>query len=621
MIIINDKKVVINNSLELKSILENDNSYNYIYFGNDITLDSGIIINKNKEKITIDGTYNDITYTLNGIDSKDPNDTINANMNNKSIIVKNLKVIQPNNYGIIYTPLHSDYKNVYVTYENINFSGSQMSYNPYGTTKIIDCIITIDSDGEEVCESDNVIVKGDTTIISDSANYPIFGFRNNASVTLTFLPNSYCNITSSKKEFINGTYKINFTIMHDAVINLTTFNGFSGSTVHGCRNVLIDERATFNFIETNHKRIPMWMIYNSLTINEGANLLVINTYDSTPTDNYNIHFRGGSPSITLNNPNSIVLYSKNADVLYSDNKLNYSFKASRINMWDNSVDVKTAGSISDIPTYSWYKNEDLLNITGTLTKNVTTITENNLTNEEINLLPNLSNFSFLNKKEFSIGSSYINIDPINKDSTSIKGYTEPLSDVLIKYNDINEIIEADLNGLFSYDITSSINDNTTIEITTNKKNSFIYKTRSITVPFNGEISIVNAPNNIEFSNNSINNNSLIFCKKNEIKIKVIDSRTEDKPWYLYLHLKDEFSSKTHTLPNALIFKKFNNENVTLNTSPSLIYTGVGNNKTTLVNDITWSLDKGLLLDLTNKALNMNEEYNCKVIWSIKEDNS
>lgn len=51
--IIDNKKVVITTSNELKEVLENDNGYEYIYLENDITLINGININKNKEKVTI----------------------------------------------------------------------------------------------------------------------------------------------------------------------------------------------------------------------------------------------------------------------------------------------------------------------------------------------------------------------------------------------------------------------------------------------------------------------------------------------------------------------------------------------------------------------------------------
>ena len=54
MKIIDNKTVVVTNSEELKTALSGDNEYVYIYFGNDITLESGFVINSNKEKVIID---------------------------------------------------------------------------------------------------------------------------------------------------------------------------------------------------------------------------------------------------------------------------------------------------------------------------------------------------------------------------------------------------------------------------------------------------------------------------------------------------------------------------------------------------------------------------------------
>lgn len=46
-----------------------------------------------------------------------------------------------------------------------------------------------------------------------------------------------------------GTNKLNFTILHDTKVHLTTENGFSSESNYGANNVLIDERASSIFIE------------------------------------------------------------------------------------------------------------------------------------------------------------------------------------------------------------------------------------------------------------------------------------------------------------------------------------------------------------------------------------
>ena len=48
-----------------------------------------------------------------------------------------------------------------------------------------------------------------------------------------------------------------FIYFHDAEVSLIIANGFSSTTITGATNVLIDDRATFNFIENKHQKIPM----------------------------------------------------------------------------------------------------------------------------------------------------------------------------------------------------------------------------------------------------------------------------------------------------------------------------------------------------------------------------
>ena len=78
MTIINENTVVVFSSSELKEALENDNKYTYIYFGTDITLESGIKISSTKSSITLDGTYDNITHKFEDKKTLNASDTITA---------------------------------------------------------------------------------------------------------------------------------------------------------------------------------------------------------------------------------------------------------------------------------------------------------------------------------------------------------------------------------------------------------------------------------------------------------------------------------------------------------------------------------------------------------------
>ena len=623
MKIINNKIVQVYTSEELSSVLESENEYEYIYLGNDITLEKGITINNNKEKVTIDGTYTNIKFKLTGMNSNASTDTIIASPNNKEIKIKNMDIEYTNNYGVVYAPAESLYKDVAVTYENINFLGTQLSFNPFGTTQIIGSIINIEDTNSitagEVCESSRVIIGGNTTISSKATTCPLFIFRNDPpNISMIFLCKSNINIYTDTKELMNGTNKLNFTILHDTEVNIITGNGFSVYSTTGANNVLIDERASLKIIEKSHQRVPMWNIFGTLTMKEGSTLQLINSYKDTPIDNYNIYFKGNNPQINLDNPKEILIYTKNANVIYTNNPITYKIKCCRINFWIDSQELTSAGGISNLPDYYWYKNDDLLELTGTITQTETSITTHNLTEEELANLPSLDNFKKKKKKQFSIGAIKTNIHPLNNTQDTISGHTSSFADVLIKYNGNTEIVTAEEDGFFKYDLTTSIPDNTEIEFISNIPNSFLYETRKITTPFNGELSLMDTDNSLSFSLIPINN-SKIFPRTKKIVISVVDSRLNSSNWRLFAYIDTPLTSLSgYLLEDALIFKKLTNENIILNETPQLVFQGVDTGGNPNKIDLTFSEEKGPLLDLTNNALVANEEYFANIIWTIEE---
>ena len=81
-----------------------------------------------------------------------------------------MNIVSSHGYGVIYVPSHPNYSNVVVEYNNINFSGIELSCNYYGTTKIVDSLIEAkDTNGvstQRVCDSNRIIIGGNTTITS-----------------------------------------------------------------------------------------------------------------------------------------------------------------------------------------------------------------------------------------------------------------------------------------------------------------------------------------------------------------------------------------------------------------------------------------------------------------------
>lgn len=579
---------------------------------------SGFTINRNKEKIIVDGTYNGnkTTYTNN---LSEAIDVINVNPTNKKVIFKNMNIVSSHSYGVIYVPSHPNYSNVVIEYNNINFNGIELSCNYYGVTKIVNSVIEVKEingvQPQRVCDSNRIIVDGKTTINSTSPTNTIFFLNDVIPSYLKIMPDSIVSITTNK-ELMNGTNRFDLIVGHGSEFLLTTGNGFAITTTHGARNVVIEEMANFTFIEKGHQRIPMWNIFGDFVVKEGASVSILNTYMSTPTDNYNIYFKGTNQKFILDNPKYINIYTKNANVLYTNNDVQFSFKFNRINMWLEAIDYLNAYTIDNKPDFYWYKENICTEINGTITKDSTIITSHNFTSEELNSLSNITNFTFQKKKMLTVGMVKINIHPIIDTVNVLSGHTIGYADVEIEYNTKTLTAKADENGLFEFNLDNIIPNDTTVKLTTYLNGCFTE--RKIIVPFYGELTLLQVTENIRFSQNKISQKPLILSKKNQTIITIVDSRINHTKWKLFANFINPMIERSGMiLIDSLLFKKFNNEIIKLTTNKKLVYEASNTSENVEVNKITFSVDKGLLLS-PNKNLFEDEDYSTLIIWTLEE---
>ena len=615
--IIDNNTVVVMTSDELKQVLSEDNGYEYVYLGSDITATSGFVINSNKGKIVIDGTYNNTKYTYtNNLSSEET--VIKVSTANKRIILKNMNIVSSHGYGVIYVPSHPNYSNVVVEYNNINFSGIELSQNYYGTTKIIDSVLEVKDtnnvSAQRACNSNRIIIDGNTTITSDSNTNTIFFFNDVIPSLVKIMPNSRVSITTNR-EFMNGTNRLDLIVGHGAEFLLTTGNGFAITTTHGARNVLIEEMANFTFIEKSHQRVPMWNVFGDFKVSEGASISVINTYMTTPSDNYNIYFKGTNQKFILDNPKYVNIYTKNANVVYTNNPVDFSFSFSRLNMWIYALDYTSACTLDDTPAFYWYKENTPAKITGVLNKDSTTVTSHNFTDTELSSISDINSFSFQDKKILTIGMVRINVHPITNSIDTISGHTIPYANVKMEYNNKSLTAVSDENGFFEVNVDSAILDNTRVKITSCLNSCFTE--RNVITPFMGELTLLKATKNIPFSMIPSSTNPIILPKKNETVVTVVDSRVNSTNWKLYLNYTNPMIDSTgKVLIDSLFFKKFNNEEALLNTNKKLIYESSDNGGLVGVSNVTFSTDKGLFLK-PSKDLLEDEDYSTLIIWSIE----
>lgn len=615
--IINNNTVVVTSSDELKQAVSEDNGYDYIYLGSDIIATSGFVINSNKVKVTIDGTYNNVRYTYTNNLSLEAT-VIKASTTNKRIILKNMNIVSSHGYGVVYVPSHPNYSNVVVEYNNINFSGIELSQNYYGTTKIIDSLIdakdTNNVSTQRVCDSNRIIIGGNTTITSSSSTNTVFFFNDVIPSYIKIVPNSNVSITTNK-ELMNGTNRLDLIVGHGSEFLLTTGNGFAITTTHGARNVLIEEMANFTFIEKSHQRVPMWNVFGDFIVKEGASISVINTYMTTPSDNYNIYFKGTNQKFILDNPKYVNIYTKNANVVYTNNPVDFTFSFSRINMWIYALDYTSACSLDDTPALYWYKETTPAKIIGVFNKDSTTVTSHNFTDTELSSISDINSFSFQGKKILTIGMLKINVHPITDSTNVISGHTIPYANVKIEYDNKSLTATADENGLFEANVDSAIAENTRVKITSCLNSCFTE--RKVITPFMGELTLLKATENIPFSMKMSSTNPIILPKKNETVVTVVDSRVNSTNWKLYLNYTNPMIESTgKVLIDSLIFKKFNNEEIFLKTTKKLIYESNDNGGVVNVSNITFSTDKGLFLR-PSKDLLEDEDYSTIIVWSVE----
>ena len=524
MQIINDTTVVVNDNDELKSALSENNTYNYIYLGNNIEANSGFIINSNKSKVIIDGTYNGVKYTYTNYLTLEE-EVIKASTGNKKIILQNMNIELSNPYGVIYVPSHPNYSNVLVEYKNVNFNGIELSFNYYGLTKITDSVITVKDtnnvNAQRVCNSNRIIIGGNTSITSNSTTNQVFFFNDVIPSFVKIVPNSKVNITTDK-EFMNGTNRLDLIVGHGSEFLLTTGNGFAITTTHGARNVTVEEMASFTFIEKNHQRVPMLVVFGDFVVKTGASLSVLNTYMNTPSDNYNIYFKGNNQNFILDNPKYVNIYTKNANIFYTNNPVNFDFKFSRINMWIYALDYNLACNIDDEPAYFFSKNNYLSEVKGVFDKDTTTITSHNLSDSD------LSNFSFQNKKIFTLGLLKINVHPLNSSVNIISGHTIKDTNLKIEYDDKSYSATSDENGYFEVNIGSNITNNKRIKITSVLNG--IFNERVVTTPFQGELTLLKVTENIPFDVDNITTNPSIIPKKNNTIVTITDKDGNAISW-------------------------------------------------------------------------------------------
>lgn len=621
MVEINKNMVVVYTDKELKEVLENDNEYTYVYLGNDITLTSGIGISSNKTSIVIDGTYEGKMYTYTDQKKLGTSDGIYlTSSNTTNVTVKNINITGYNYYGVIYVPENAIYSKVTVEYISVNYIGPQISYNPMGTTIFIDSYIEIKENyaaGNEVAECNKVKIGGFTTILHKSTANSAFWFRN-LDTSFTILKNAMVYFTSSSRELFYGVNDLTFTIEKNASLYITANNGLAYGT-YGTGSTLIDENATLSITKLKYSgAYATWYSYGDITVNKGATLSIINDYENITKSNYNISFMKENSKFNLNSPDKVVLYNTTASVIAAKYNCEFSFTYDRINLFDEKVSMTEEISKTLLPTYAWYKENELSYIEGNFSSNKTEVTSSNYTEEELKKLPSLDNFNIIDKKIISIGTFLLYIGAVTDKDTVLSGKTEKYASVLIEYENVSEVVLANENGEFTYSYSTPLAVGTVISFICKTYDNVIFVSKEIEIVYSGELTLSSATKHFEFELYAMKTSPVICPRLTELSIVVVDTRINSSNWKLYASINHEMeNSSGKKLESSLIFVDGIGNMYTLSDTPTLVYTGKDSGGVMTTTKVEWEEEKGVLLRL-NTPLENGEVYEADIIWTLEE---
>lgn len=630
MIIIDPITVAVETAVELKTVLEANNAYTTVYLASNIQLITGINILATKSSITIDGLYpldgTGVIHTLTDMSSASQSDNIGVRSGSSiALTVKNLIIQGINYYGTFCIYEGSQYNGVTVIFDHVNYTGPQMLWNPNGLTRFMDCNIAISKsaicDAQEIGEVCKVEIGGNTIITHNSTSNAAFWFRGDANKAyFTVLEHGKFTLISSNYLFYTS-YNIPINIMSNSTVVLDTKYGLSYDSWHHAASVLVDTSADVKIIQNSYRSGSATLYCSgAFTVNTGAKIYMqANFANAGPL----VQFDASASSLNLNNPLSAVFYNNSASAFAFSNATPFTIKGGQINYWSTASPIGTAGTVTDIPKYSWRKEQDeLASISGSATSGATTVSLNNFTPEELLKLPGLSNLQLHTVRVFSVGNLPLTISSITDDGYPIEGITSAGAGVFIKYTqdsidyEFNGTAEAD--GSFEIQTTTEISAETTVKVTANIPFLLTTFTKD-SIPA-GELILHAAPERIAFEVVPISTSPVILLRRQEkdISLTVRDTRVRSNSWVLSATIDKDMktSDGLHSLPEALVFVNNDSEIVPLSEQPLVIFNGESNGGINRDTIISWNEDKGILLQVVEEPFYNGKEYSTFIEWTL-----
>ncbi|MDR1000856.1 MAG: hypothetical protein LBL96_08685 [Clostridiales bacterium] len=628
MIPIDDHTVVAENFGDLSSILTANNQYTYVYLGVDINMTSGIRLHNDRTLLVIDGEYPQGSGTIQTLTDASGNLGMiyKNNVSPLDITFQNVTIAGRNYYGM--PRIDKGNENVSVTYRNVTYTGPQITWHWSGTTRYIDCDITILDTGysnmNEVAEARWVEIGGKTVIRHNngSASYSVFNFLD-TNASLTILEDAEVEI-STYNDFFEESSPPRFIIEPRASFTLTTRRGISRSASNTVSSFLVDEDASFRYIqESNAGENASLYIDGAFTVNVGARVYMQADYASTSDSRRLIQFTNSSGrGLYLNSPKSFVLYNqgqgKAINFSSSTVKTPFTFFCGQVNYWLDARLFPTAGTFDDPPLYQWHSpNWNLFEIRGAATSSLTSDLTSTLATP---FLPDLPNLQLHNARVLSVGDLPLTVDPMLNIDSSINGRTDPGANVKVEYIDESGAHiftgTADSDGYFSIPTPEPIPLGTKARVSSNVP--FLITWREISTQEVGRLSIEEAPALIRFTPPLISQTPRILGREVNEHILVKDARAQRTEWELLATIDGPMRAASgHELANAVVFVPEHGAfaaMIPLSVGATIpVYIGGPGVEDT---SVVWDDDMGILMHL-NAPIHLGEEYTVNVTWTVR----
>lgn len=613
---------------ELSSVLSGTKQDGVIVFTEDIVSTSGIIVNSTWTDIVIDGK-DPTTGELHTYTEFKSNANLNAifinNTSTQNVTLRNMTITGYNYYGTVC--VYQSSPSVTLSYENINYTGPQLTYNPGGTARYIDSNIVLikPSTGtapQEVAEVNKVELGGVTTITNSvSTSYPIFNLlKTNTSITV--LSGADVNITSTNYLFTGPTAGTSFEVQDNASFSLTSVNGLNKSgNSYPISDLVVGENASFQSVSTGTTNQPSAVVKNSVTVKSNGTLILRQKSGA----GRGIYFTGATSAFVLESPKLVMIEvngsstATTSGVIQTGGNTALQINSQAINTWGTLSSTITDG-MDSIPTNIWNQQDGSeFAISGVLSKSKTinsfSTTWQGQQNQWSDAL-NTSNFDLWTMKAVAFGNFTLDVpDPLYPNTKSVAGNANANAQVGVFYNSTQSTGVAGSSGSFAVPVDfSALAVGDSISVMTS--HSLLKAYKSYTLVKLGELKFLSVPSEMPFTGGTIPSSPTYLSRQNaNWEISVEDTRGEGNAWRLDATVVGNISDGGSNVLDATLNFVTPSSSVALGSTPTTIYSGTtGTSPTTA---ISWQADQGVLLWL-NSISNVipNISYSTTIDWSL-----